>query len=132
MKISSSDHQRIGGENSCYIRKWNRDGNCTQEVYGQKYIVVDTICIVKNVNAKVLFDPSEINSFISPYVVDTCGLESYKNDDFILVEMASGLNQAVGPSVNDCWVKIGVSTNKFNLYVTNMGTCEIIISMDWL
>jgi hypothetical protein len=46
--------------------------------------------------------------------------------------MASGEKQAVGPSVDNCIVDLGVCTTKLKVYVTALGAYDLIIGMDWL
>jgi hypothetical protein len=59
-------------------------------------------------------------------------LESYNHDVFKQVEMASGEKQAVGPSVDNCLVDLGVCTTRLKVYVIALGMYDIIIGMDWL
>ena len=79
-----------------------------------------------------MFDPGATDSFISPYALDKCGLAAYEHDDFSLVEMASGVKQAVGPSVDKCVVDLGVCVTQVKVYVTTLGTYDLIIGMNWL
>jgi hypothetical protein len=60
------------------------------------------------------------------------GLAAYEHDDFKQVEMASGEKQAVGPSVDNCIVDLGVCTTRLKVYVTALGAYDLIIGMDWL
>jgi hypothetical protein len=46
--------------------------------------------------------------------------------------MASGEKQAVGPSVDNCIVDLGVCTTKLKVYVTTLRAYDLIIGMDWL
>jgi hypothetical protein len=46
--------------------------------------------------------------------------------------MASGEKQAVGPSVDNCIVDLGVCTTRLKVYVTALGAYDLIIGMDWL
>ena len=46
--------------------------------------------------------------------------------------MASREKQAVGPSVDNCIVYLGVCTTKLNVYVTALRVYDLIIGMDWL
>jgi hypothetical protein len=46
--------------------------------------------------------------------------------------MASGERQAVGPSIDNFLVDLGVCTTRLKVYVTVLGTYELIIGMDWL
>ena len=43
--------------------------------------VVESSGKVNNVKLKILFDPGEIDSFISPYALDKCGLVACGYDD---------------------------------------------------
>ena len=46
--------------------------------------------------------------------------------------MASGEKQAIGPSVDNCIVDLGVCTTRLKVYVTSLGAYDLIIGMDWL
>ena len=94
--------------------------------------VVESSGKVNSVNLKILFDPGATDSFISPYALDKCGLASCEHDDFELVKMVSRVKQAVGLKVRGCQVDLGVCTTKLDAYVTNLGTYDLIVSMDWL
>ena len=87
---------------------------------------------VNNVKLKILFDLGATDSFISPYALDKCWLVAYEHDDFESVEMTSEVKQEVGLKVKGCQVDLGVCTTKLDAYVTNLGTYDLIISMDWL
>ena len=95
-------------------------------------MVVESTGKVNNVKLKILFDHDAIDSFISPYALDKCGLEACEHDDFELFEMASWVRQAVGLKVRGCQVDLGVCTTKMDAYVTNLGTYDLIVDMDWL
>jgi hypothetical protein len=40
--------------------------------------------------------------------------------------------QAVGPSVDNCIVDLGVGTTRLKVYATALGVYDPIIGMDWL
>jgi hypothetical protein len=46
--------------------------------------------------------------------------------------MASGEKQVVGPSIDNCLVDLGVCTTRLKVYITALGTYDLIIGMDWL
>ena len=94
-------------------------------------MMVESSGRLNHINVKILFDYGATNSFISPSALEQSGLEAYEHDDFTQVEMASGEKQAVGPSVDNCLVDLGVCTTKLKVYVIALGTYEIIIGMDW-
>jgi hypothetical protein len=94
--------------------------------------VVESSGTLNHVNVKILFDYGATDSFISPCALEKCGLAAYEHDDFKQVEMASGEKQAVGPSIDNCLVDLGVCTTRLKVYVTSLGTYDLIIGMDWL
>jgi hypothetical protein len=94
--------------------------------------VVESSGMLNHVNVKILFDSGATDSFISPSALEKSGLAAYEHDDFKQVEMASGEKQAVGPSIDNCLVDLGVCTTRLKVYVTALGTYDLIIGMDWL
>ena len=46
--------------------------------------------------------------------------------------MASGVKKEVGLKVRRYQVELGECTTNFDSYVTNLGTYDLIVSMDWL
>jgi hypothetical protein len=94
--------------------------------------VVESSSTLNHINVKILFDFGATDSFISPSALEKIGLAAYEHDDFKQVEMASGEKQAVGPSVDNCPVDLGVCTTKLKVYITALGTYDLIIGMDWL
>jgi hypothetical protein len=88
--------------------------------------------MLNHINVKILFDSGATDSFISPSALEKSGLVAYEHDDFKQVEMASGEKQAVGPSVVNCIVYLGVCTTRLKVYVTALGAYDLIIGMDWL
>jgi hypothetical protein len=93
--------------------------------------VVESSGTLNHINVKILFYSGATNSFISPFSLEKSGLEAYEHDDFKQVNMASGQKQAVGPSVDNCIVNLGVCTTRLKLYVTALGAYDLIIGMDW-
>jgi hypothetical protein len=94
--------------------------------------VVESSCTLNHINVKILFDFGSTDSFISPSALEKSGLAAYEHGDFKQVKMASGEKQAVGPSVDNCIVDLGVCTTRLKVYVTALGTYDLIIGMDWL
>jgi hypothetical protein len=94
--------------------------------------VVESSGTLNHVNVKILFDSGVTDSFISPSALEKSGLAAYEHDDFKQVEMASGEKQVVGPSVDNCIVDLGVCTTRLKVYVTALGSYDLIIGMDWL
>jgi hypothetical protein len=95
-------------------------------------MVVESSGTLNHINVNILFDSSVTYSFISPSALEKSGLAAYEHDDFKQVEMASGEKQAVGPSVDNCIVDLGVCTTMLKVYVTALGVYDLIIGTDWL
>jgi hypothetical protein len=94
--------------------------------------VVDSSSMLNHINFKILFDSGATDSFISPSALEKSGLVVYEHDDFKQVEMASGEKQAVGPSVDNCIVDLGLCTSRLKVYITALKAYDLIIRMDWL
>ena len=86
--------------------------------------------MINHVNVKIVFDSCATDSFISPCALEKCGLATYEHDDFKQVEMVLREKQAVGPSVDNCLVDLGVCTNRLKVYVTALRAYDLIIGMD--
>jgi predicted aspartyl protease len=95
-------------------------------------MVVESSGMINHVNVAILFDSGATNSFILPCALEKCGLGAYKHNDFKQVKMASGEKQAVGPSIDNFLVDLGVFITRLKVYVTSLGTYDLIIGMDWL
>jgi hypothetical protein len=95
-------------------------------------MVVESSGTLNLINVKILFESGETDSFISPSTLEKSRLAAYEHDDFKQVEMASREKQAVGPSVDNCIVDLGVCTTRLKVYITALGTYDLIIGMDWL
>jgi hypothetical protein len=53
--------------------------NCQDE---HQSTIAESLGKINNVKIKILFDLDAIDSFISPYALETCGLATYEHDDF--------------------------------------------------
>jgi hypothetical protein len=95
-------------------------------------MVVESSGTLNPINVKILFDSGATDSFISPSGLEKSGLEAYEHDEFKQVDMASGEKQAVGPSIDNCIVDLGVCTTRLKVYITTLGVYDLIIGMDWL
>eukprot|EP00253_Pinus_taeda_P027890 PITA_27890 len=87
--------------------------------------------MINKVKVKILFDLGATYSFISPVALEKYGFAAYEHNDFKQVEMAYGIKQVVGPSVDQCQVNLRVCITKLKAYVTALGTYDVIIGMDW-
>ena len=93
---------------------------------------MESLGTINGIKLKILFDTGATDSFISSYTLNKCELAACKQDDFRQVEMASGDLQSVELSVEDCKVDLGVCLTKLKVYVTALGTYDLVIGMDWL
>jgi hypothetical protein len=55
-----------------------------------------------------------------------------EKDGFRYVEMDLGAKKKVGGRVLDCHIDLGYFIKKSNLYVTILGSYDVVIDMDWL
>jgi hypothetical protein len=94
--------------------------------------MVESSGTLNHVNVKILFDFCATDSFILPSTLEKSGLVAYEHDHFKQVEIDSGEKQAVGPSIDNCLVDLKVCTTRLKVYVTTLGTYDLIIGMDWL
>jgi hypothetical protein len=94
--------------------------------------MVESSGTLNHINVKILFDSSATDSFISPYALEKSGLAAYEHDDFKQVNMASREKRAVGLSIDNCLVDLGVCTTRLKVYVIALGAYDIIIGMDRL
>jgi hypothetical protein len=53
-------------------------------------------------------------------------------DEFSFIEMASEAKQKVGGKVTGCALNLGEFVTRVNLYVTILGSYDVVIGMDWL
>jgi hypothetical protein len=83
-------------------------------------------------NFSILIDPSATKSFISSASLRRIKVKAVEQDEFRYVEMALGSKQKDGGRVSDYLINLGDFVMKSNLYVTILGSYDIMIDMDWL
>jgi hypothetical protein len=86
--------------------------------------------MLNHVKFKIVFDSGSSDRFISPYPLEKCGWTSYEHNDFKQVDMAFGVKKIVGPSVDKCFVDLGVCTTRLKVYITASGMYNLIIGVD--
>jgi hypothetical protein len=79
-----------------------------------------------------LIDPGASKSFISGASLKRIKVKSVEQDEFSFIEMASGAKQKVGGKVRGCFINLGEFVTRANLYVTTLGSYDVMIGMDWL
>jgi hypothetical protein len=80
----------------------------------------------------VLIDPRATESFISGAVLKRIKIKEVDQNEFSFVEMASGAKQKVGGKVIGYALNLGEFVTRANLYVTILGSYDVVIGMDWL
>jgi hypothetical protein len=94
--------------------------------------VLETTGTVADQTLSILIDPGATESFISCAVLKRIKVKAVKQDEFSFVEMASGAKQKVGGKVTGCALNLGEFVTRVNLYVTILGSYDVMIGMDWL
>jgi hypothetical protein len=94
--------------------------------------VLETTGIIADQTLSVLIDPGATESFISGAALKMIKVKEVEQDEFSFVEMASGAKQKVGGKVTGCALNLGEFFMRVNLYVTILGSYDVMIGMDWL
>jgi hypothetical protein len=94
--------------------------------------VLKTTGIVADQTLSVLIDPGSTESFIFGAALKRIKVRAVKQYDFIFVEMASGAKHKVGGKVTGYTLNLGEFVTRVNLYVTILGSYDVVIGMDWL
>lgn len=95
-------------------------------------MVIEATSMIKGNSVSILFDSGATNSFISPLVVERCGLVATRQGVTWQVELASGGRVLVESEVRACQLQIGKTTTLVDLRVTPLGSYGIVLGMDWL
>jgi hypothetical protein len=97
----------------------------------QSTMLETSSCIVDQ-TLSIFLDPGATESFISGEALKIIKVKVVKQDKFGLVEMALGAKQKVGGKVMGYSLNLGDFFTRANLYVTILGSYDVVISMDWL
>ena len=95
-------------------------------------IVFETIGIIADQTLSISIDLGATKSFISGVALKRIKVKAVEQDEFSFVEMASGAKQKVGGKVTGCALNLGEFFMRVNLYVTILGSYDVMIGMDWL
>jgi hypothetical protein len=79
-----------------------------------------------------LIDPGATESFISGAALKRIKVKAFEQDEFSFVEMPSRAKQKVGGKVTGCALNLGEFVTMVNLYITILGSYDVVIGMDWL
>lgn len=94
--------------------------------------VIEVAGMIRGNSVSILFDSGATDSFISPLVVERCGLVAIRQEVSWEVELASGARVSVESEVKGCQLKIGNTTTLVDLRVTPLGSYGVVLGMDWL
>lgn len=95
-------------------------------------IVIEATSSIQGNMVTILFDSGATDSFISPFVVEHCGLVVVSQDVSWEVELASGTRVLVSSLVHDCPIQIGDMSSMTSLRITPLSSYDVILGMDWL
>jgi hypothetical protein len=94
--------------------------------------VLEMTGTVADETLSILIDPSATESFISGVALKRIKVKAVEQDEFSFVETASGAKQKVGGKVTGSALNLGEFVTRVNLYVTILGSYDVVIGMDWL
>jgi hypothetical protein len=94
--------------------------------------VLETTGTVADQTLSILIDPGAIECFISGAALKRIKVKAVEQDKFSFVEMASGAKQKFGGKVTSCTLNLGEFVMRVNLYITILGSYDVMIGMDWL
>jgi hypothetical protein len=94
--------------------------------------VLETSGTVADQTLSILLEPCATESFIFGAMLKRIKVNLVEHDEFSFVEMASGAKQKVGRKVTSYSLNLGEFVTRANLYVTILGSYDVVISMDWL
>jgi hypothetical protein len=103
--------------------------NCQEK---HQSTVLETTCTIADQTLSILIDPGATKSFISGAALKRIKVKAVEQDEFSFVEMASGAKQKFGGKVMGCALNVGEFFMRVNLYVTILGSYDVVIGMDWL
>ena len=83
-------------------------------------------------NLSILIDLGATDILILGAALKRIKVKAVEHDEFSFVEMASGAKQKVGGKFTGCALNLGEFFTRVNLYVTILGSYDVVIGMDWL
>jgi hypothetical protein len=94
--------------------------------------VLETKGTVTDQTLSILIDPVATESFIFGAALKRIKVKAVGQEEFSFIEMALGAKQKVGGKVMGCALNLGEFVTRANLYVTILGSYDVVIGMDWL
>ena len=102
-----------------------------QEAHTLNNMVTGTL-VVKNLLAKVLFNPRATHSFIFVDLASKIKKSKKELTKMLLVSTPLGKLLPTSEEINKCEIKIGENITKNDLVVLDLNEFDIILGMDWL
>jgi hypothetical protein len=103
--------------------------NCQVE---HRSTLLETTGTIANQTLSILINLGATESFISGVALKRINVKAVEQNEFSFVEMESGAKHKVGGKVMGCALNLGDFFMRENLYVTILGSYDVIIGMDWL
>jgi hypothetical protein len=94
--------------------------------------VLETLGTDFDQNYSILIDPGAIERFISSAALKKIKVKEVEEDEFKYVEITSNVKQKVGRKFIYYILNLGDFVPKVDIYVTILGSYDIVIGMDWL
>jgi hypothetical protein len=94
--------------------------------------VLDMSGTVADLTLSILIDPGVTESFIYVATLKRIKGKEFKQDEYRFVEMDSRAKHKVGGKVTGCSLNLGEFVTRANLYVTILGSYDVMIGIDWL
>jgi hypothetical protein len=94
--------------------------------------MLETTGTVVDQTLSILIDPGATEIFISGAALKRIKVKAVEQDEFSFVEMASRAKQKVGGKVMGYALNMEEFFMRVNLYVTILGSYDVVIGMDWL
>jgi hypothetical protein len=94
--------------------------------------MLETTGTITDDTLSVLIDPHATESFIYGSALKRIKVKAVDQNEFSFVEMALGAKQKVGGKVTGYALNLGEFFVRANLYITILGSYDVVIGMDWL
>ena len=92
--------------------------------------MLETTGTVADQTLSILIDPGATENFISSAMLKRIKVKAVEHDEFIFVEISSRDKQNIGGKVMDCTLNLREFVTRANLYVTILGSYDVVISLD--
>jgi hypothetical protein len=95
-------------------------------------IMLETSGTIVDHSLNIFIDPGATEIFISGAVLKRIKVKSVEHDKFSFAKMSLEAKQKVGGKVMGYSLNLGEFVTRANLYITTLGSYDVMIDMDWL